>query len=119
MERPLILAIVDPGLRAILAAYLTMAGETPISTADHLDPTLNAALRNSAILVIEETLIASQPRDWTETLHDQCWTGWHIIITHTLVELVPETQGVALVHRRQAPAAIPPIIDRWRRELAV
>lgn len=119
MERPLILAIADPGLRAILAAYLTMAGETPISTADHLDPTLNAALRNAAILVIEESLIASPPRDWTETLRDQCWTGWHIIITQTLAEPVPETDGVALVHRREAPVAIPPIIDRWRREAAL
>jgi len=119
MRRPLILAIVDPGLRSILAAYLTMAGETPISTADHLDPTLDATLRDRAILVIEEPLIASAPRDWTETLRDQCWTGFVIIIAHTLHESVPENDGVALVDRHSAPAAIPPIIQRWRRQPAL
>ncbi len=117
-RRPLILAIVDPGLRSILAAYLTMAGETPVSTADHLDPTLDATLRDKAILIIEEPMIASAPHDWTETLRDQCWTGLVIIIAHTLHEPVPESDGIALVERRNAPAAIPPIIERWRSQPA-
>jgi NAD(P)-dependent dehydrogenase (short-subunit alcohol dehydrogenase family) len=97
----------------------TIAGETPISTADHLDPTLDATLRDRAILVIEEPLIASAPRDWTETLRDQCWTGFVIIIAHTLHESVPENEGVALVDRHSAPAAIPPIIQRWRSQPAL
>lgn len=116
MPRPLILAIVDPGLRSILGAYLTMAGETPISTTDHLDPTLGATLRDRAILVIEEMLIASPPLEWAETLRDQCWTGLLIVIVRDLPEPVQEAHGIALVDRRHAPVAIPTLIQRWRRE---
>ncbi|MES2269464.1 MAG: hypothetical protein V4533_01150 [Pseudomonadota bacterium] len=114
VRRPLIIAISDPGLRSVLAALLTMAGETPISTVDHLDPALGAELREIAILVIDEPLISAAPPEWTETLRNQCWTGSLVIVADRLLRPSEPEDGIMLVQRSQAAYAIPPIISRWQ-----
>lgn len=113
-QRPLILALSDAGLRSVLAAHLSMAGEMPVSTADHLDPTLGEALRSAAILVIEESLIASAPLEWAHTLRDQRWSGELVIIVDQMPALFSESDGVALVDRKNAVVIIPALVQRWQ-----
>ncbi|MEG3144324.1 hypothetical protein U1839_06620 [Sphingomonas sp. RT2P30] len=113
-QRPLILALSDAGLRSVLAAHLGMAGEMPVSTADHLDPALGEALRAAAILIIEETLIASAPVEWANTLRDQCWSGELVIIVDQMPALQGECDGIALVDRRSAAAIVPTLVQRWQ-----
>lgn len=113
-RRPLILALEDIGLRSVLAARLSMAGEVPIVTEDHRDPALGQALRGAAILVIEESLIATTPVEWAETLRDQCWAGDLIIIANQIPETVREADGIAMIDRRRAHTAIPDLIRQWR-----
>jgi hypothetical protein len=113
-RRPLILALSDVGLRSVLAAHLGMAGEIPVSTADHLDPTLGEALRAAAILIIEESLIASAPLEWAKTLRNQCWSGELIIIVNHLPEMLRESDGIALVDRKCAVDCVPKLVQRWQ-----
>jgi hypothetical protein len=117
-RRPLILALSDAGLRSVLAAHLGMAGEVPVSTADHLDPTLGAALRAAAILIIEEALIASAPLEWAETLRNQRWSGELIIIVNHMPAMPRETDGIALVDRKNAVTSILELVQRWQTRRA-
>jgi hypothetical protein len=95
-----------------------MAGEMPISTADHLDPALGEALRVAAILIIEEALIASAPVEWANTLRDQCWSGELVIIVDQLPAPREEFDGIALVDRRSAVATVPTLVQEWRSRRA-
>lgn len=111
---PLVLAVSDRGLRSVLTAHLGMAGEMPVATSDHLDPALNEATRTSALLIIEASLIAAPPLDWTETLRDQCWVDQLIIIVDEHPGTVPHDDMVVLVERGQAATAIPPLVQLWQ-----
>lgn len=113
-RRPLVLAIAEGGLRGVLSAHLTLHDHMPIICTDHLDPALGPALRASAILVIEETLIAAAPEQWAETLRDQCWGGALIVIVHFMPDGVRATEGIALVDRSLAVSAVPELIDKWQ-----
>jgi len=113
-RRPLVLALVDLGLRSLLVSHLTMNGEMPILCADHRNPGLGEALRGAAILVIEESLIAATPAEWAETLRDQCWTGALIIIVDHMSDGVREADGIALVDRQQALRAVTELVRDWQ-----
>lgn len=113
----LILAIKDPGLRSLLAARLGMAGEMPISTVDHLDPTLGEAIRATALLIIEEAMIQAPLTEWVETLRNQCWAG-RIIIISNAVQGLAERDDTVMVARRDAGAAIPVLVQLWQAERA-
>jgi len=109
----LVLAITDPGLRSILSAQLGMAGETPISTTNHLSPTLSKTIRATALLIIEESLIASASPDWAETLRDQSWSGQIIIIVDKAADGHQPDDNIALVGRRDAGVAILALVRLW------
>ncbi|AOH82909.1 hypothetical protein AWL63_01870 [Sphingomonas panacis] len=111
----LILAIRDPGLRSLLAARLGMAGEMPISTVDHLDPTLGEAIRATALLIIEESMIEAPLAEWVETLRNQCWAGRIIIISNAVLGLA-ETDDTVMVAPRDAGTAIPALVQLWQAE---
>jgi hypothetical protein len=115
-QRPLILALSDAGLRSVLAARLSMAGEMPVSTVDYLDPALGEALRAAAILVIEESLIASAPVEWAVTLRNQCWSGELVIIVDQMPALFSESEGIALVDRKNAVVTVPALVQRWQSQ---
>ena len=93
-----------------------MAGEMPISTADHLDPTLGKDLRAAALLVIEGALIGPPPEDWAETLRNQCWSGRVIVIVDTAPEDHRPDDTIALVGRRDAGAAILALVQLWQSQ---
>ncbi|PTS72269.1 hypothetical protein DBR17_19935 [Sphingomonas sp. HMWF008] len=114
MRRPLVLAIGEGAFRGVLAAHLTLHNHMPIICTDHLDPALGPALRGAAILVIEETLIAAAPEQWTETLRDQCWGGALIVIVDTMPEGIRATEGVALVHRALAVRTVTELVEKWQ-----
>ncbi|WP_037515960.1 hypothetical protein [Sphingomonas sp. PAMC 26621] len=115
----LILAIVDTGLRSILAAQLGMAGHMPISTVDHLDPTLSEHIRATALLIIEEALIAPPVVDWAETLRNQCWMGQIIVIVNAKDDQIQQDDKVMLVDRRDAGAAVLTLVHAWQSQATV
>ncbi|MEG3175087.1 hypothetical protein U1872_02515 [Sphingomonas sp. RB3P16] len=114
----LVLAVADAGLRSVLAALLGMAGELPITTADHLDPTLGEELRGSSMLIIEDRLIDAAPGEWIETLRNQCWLGDMIIITEESASAVSVDSDVVAVDRWNVAVAMLPIVARWRARTA-
>lgn len=116
---PLILAIADAGLRSILAAQLGMAGHMPISTVDHLDPTLGEDIRSTALLIIEEALIAPPPLDWAETLRNQCWAGQVIVIVNARDDHIQQDETIMLLDRRDAGAGILTLVHAWQSEATV
>ncbi|WP_404367806.1 hypothetical protein AB5I39_13515 [Sphingomonas sp. MMS24-J45] len=116
MRRPLVLAIGEGAFRGVLAAHLTLHNHMPIICTDHLDPALGPALRGSAILVIEETLIAAAPEQWAETLRDQCWGGALIVIVDNVPEGIRASEGVALVNRALAISAITDLVEKWQAD---
>lgn len=110
---PVVLAIVDPGLRSVLTALLGMAGEAPISTTDHLDPTLGENMRATAMLIIQGVMIGAAPTEWGETLRNQCWLGSIVIIAEQPLADVQPEDGVTLVHRRSASTGVVDAVQRW------
>lgn len=113
-RRPLVLAIAETGLRAVLAAHLALQDHMPIICTDHRDPALGAALRAAAILVIEEALIAAVPERWAETLRAQCWGGALIIIVQNMPDGIGASDGIALVDRALAVVAVTTLIEEWQ-----
>ncbi len=112
----LILALHDLGLRSMLAAQLSMAGEMPISTTNHLDQTLGQRMRATSMLVIEHSLIASAARDWVQTLRNQDWTGPIIIIVDEMPDDGQRDEMVTLVEKRNPGAAILALVRRWHSQ---
>ena len=113
MARPLILALFDSRLRSLLATRLAMIGQMPIVCADHRDPALGEPLRREATLIIGEALIAANPRDWLETLRDQCWSGRIIVIVDELREAIGATAELAVVDRHAAAMSVPDLVQQW------
>jgi len=112
----LVLAISDAGLRSMLAALIGMAGEIPISTASHLHPTLGGELRATALLIIEDALIASPSHDWADVLRAQCWFGRIIVVVDELPAHPPRDETMAFVEKRRADAAILPLLRLWQSQ---
>lgn len=111
-----VLAIRDPGLRAILIAQLGMTGELLISTPDHLDPRLSPGIRMTALLIIEACLIAPASPDWAGMLRNQYWAGNVIVIFDSQHDLTHRDDKIYLVDRRGAITQVLMLMELWQAQ---
>jgi hypothetical protein len=110
----LVLAMSDRALCSLLAARLGMAGETPITTASHLNPVFGTDFRAAALLIVEDRLIAQDPPEWSGTLRNQGWTDQIIVIVDMVPDPPPVDAMMISVERRDAGATVPTLVQLWQ-----
>jgi hypothetical protein len=90
---PIVLVAREGALLSVVCARLIMAGETPITVGDCVDPKLDPALRSKAILVVEAARLSADPVEAVHALRAMGWEGKLAII----VDPVPEGDPPARV----------------------
>ncbi|MDB5721106.1 MAG: hypothetical protein JWP15_1724 [Alphaproteobacteria bacterium] len=101
------IVLIDRGgaLLSVVSARLAMAGDTPITASDCVDPKLVPALRSTALLVIEARRIAPDPTQAVNSLRAMGWNGKLLIIVDQLPDGEPPAQ-VRWVSKRGGTSAV-------------
>jgi hypothetical protein len=101
---PIVLVAREGALLSVVCARLIMAGETPITASDCVDPKLEPGLRAAAILVVEAAHLSDEPPGAVQQLRAMGWGGKLAIIVDgpqaeppAKVRWIPKAGGTAAI----------------------